>query len=50
MNGNLKSVEIDNTDAERRLVLSGMYVLFVAPANIIDVHDQHTDADMGRPS
>ncbi|EIW65389.1 uncharacterized protein TRAVEDRAFT_42759 [Trametes versicolor FP-101664 SS1] len=31
-----KSVEIDYADTERRLVLSGAYVLFVAPANVID--------------
>lgn len=35
MNG--KSVEIDNTDAERRLVMFGTLVLFVAPTDIIDV-------------
>ncbi|OJT12654.1 hypothetical protein TRAPUB_10797 [Trametes pubescens] len=42
MNG--KSIKIDNTNIEGRLVLSIEFVSLVALAKIIDVHDQHTDA------
>ncbi len=35
MNG--KSVEIDNTDAEGRLVLSGEYVFPVTPTNVLTI-------------
>lgn len=47
MNG--KSVEIDNTDAERRLVLFGMFVPLAVPINIPSV-DVQVQRPVNRPS